>query len=118
MLEESELVKAGIDVKKGLLYTDGDMEVYENFLKVFYQDETYRLLKKCIEKKDAENSYLHTCSLCGASSYLGMTSLHKSLLELLEELRNGTFEKTDVMIQEVEMKYQIVMDILKKALHL
>lgn len=116
MIEETELEKAGIDVEKGMLYTQGDKEAYESFLKTFYDDQTYQKMLACIEKKDTENAYLHACSLCGSSSYLGMNSLHDSLYQLMDEMRSGTFKQSALVVNEVKDRYNAIMKVLKDVL--
>lgn len=88
-MNKEALVNAGIDYNQGVERFAGKSQVYENFLKKLFQEESMSQLETQLIEKDYESAFKTAHSLKGMSGNLSLNQFYKVICEIVEELRNG-----------------------------
>ena len=67
----------------------GDMDLYEQCVKSFLQDESFHKLEEKIKENEVLESFKLAHTLKGVAANLGLNPLYESLVNLVEPLRVG-----------------------------
>lgn len=108
-----ELVKAGIDIGKGIERMGGDCELYEHFLTRFPSDPHYQALLDGIRDKDYQKAFEAAHALKGMTGNLSMDELAFAIYPLVEVLRKGNLNEISPYIEKVQKEYDRVCEAIK-----
>lgn len=93
----TELLKqAGIDYDKGVERFLGDFELYEMILKHFLEDDNLERVEQSYESRDYQLLQKQVHEVKGMSGNTDMTLLYQSSSALVELLRRGGFEESEL----------------------
>ena len=96
-------------------YTDGDQEMINELIEVFYEtaDEALAELKDALDAGDRATWKASAHKLKGASGYVGAAAL-KNLCFQAEELSDNKNEPLDGIFTEISETYKVVCMALKQ----
>lgn len=66
----------------------GDAELYEDCLRIFFEDKNFALLGDAAEKNDAAGAFPAAHALKGVAGNLGLTPLYKAVCKMVEAVRD------------------------------
>lgn len=107
------LSQTGINYEEGVHRFNDKTELYERFLIRFPLDQSYPQLAAAMEEKDIEKSFQAAHTLKGVTGNLSIHVLYDATSPLVEELREGHFEKAAELFESVKELYTKVVDILE-----
>lgn len=81
-------------------------EMIRRFVKMFLQDDSFRLLSDAMAAQDVKEAFRAAHTLKGVCLNLGFDNLRPSAVALTEILRKGTFEGAAEQFAIVEKEYQ------------
>lgn len=88
-MDKEKLVKAGIDYDDGVTRLMGNAQIYEQFLEMFVNDESFSELQKAMAEKDYDKAFTEAHTLKGVTGNLSMKKLYDELVVFVDQLRNG-----------------------------
>lgn len=107
------LSQAGIDYEEGLHRFNNKAELYEKFLIRFPEDQSYPQLLAAMESQDVEKAFQAAHALKGVTGNLSIQDLHNALIPLVEELRQGNFDRAPELFKPVQELYSQIVEILE-----
>lgn len=113
-MDRSKLEAAGFDVEEGLARLLNDEDLYKEMMGIFLEDENYEELKKALDAGDVETAYRCAHTLKGVASNLSITSIHDTVVPLVELLRAGSMDGADAMYAELTTVYENVCSVIKE----
>lgn len=111
-MKQSILLAAGIDVNEGIDRFGGNRAVYEKFLYRFKQEPTFSELCEAIEKQNLKEAFAAAHTLKGQSGNLSMNRLYDDICPLVEELRSGSLQHAEELLQPVIRDYRDIIAVL------
>ena len=88
-------------------------DMIRRFVKMFLQDDSFRLLTDAMAKQDVKEAFRAAHTLKGVCQNLGFDALYVPSSALTEALRGGSLEGADELFPPVEKEYQRVVEALK-----
>ena len=84
-------------------------DMIRRFVKMFLQDDSFRLLTDAMAKQDVKEAFRAAHTLKGVCQNLGFSNLYAPAVTLTETLRAGQLDGTAEQFAEVEKQYRITM---------
>lgn len=109
-----KLTVAGIDPNDGIKRFSGNTEKYEEFLKKYLDDGHYTELCEAIRKKNVTEAFAAAHALKGIAANISLAGLYADIQPLVEELRNGSMEHADELLQKVTSDHIAVIAALRE----
>ena len=103
------LAKAGIDYESGLDRFDGNEQLFEKFIKRFYDDTNLDKLRKALDQDDTEGAYRVAHAQKGVVGTLSFTRYYSLISLVSESLRNGNIESAKENFGAVEKAHADVL---------
>lgn len=100
-----KLSKAGIDSNEGIARFGGNREVYQAMLERFAGEPYFSRLRDAVEARDTADAFKAAHALKGMVGNLSMNRLYADLCPLVDELRAGSLEHADRMMEQLEKDY-------------
>ena len=88
-------------------------DMIRRFVKMFLQDDSFRLLTDAMAKQDVKEAFRAAHTLKGVCQNLGFDTLYVPSSALTEALRGGSLDGADELFPPVEKEYQRVVEALK-----
>lgn len=88
-MDKQKMIEAGIDYDGGVARLMGNTEMYEKFLQMFVNDDSFEQLDKAMNAKDYEAAFSAAHTLKGVVGNLSMQRLYEELVPFVDMLRNG-----------------------------
>ena len=88
-------------------------DMIRRFVKMFLQDDSFRLLTDAMAKQDVKEAFRAAHTLKGVCQNLGFDALYVPSSALTEALRGGSLDGADELFPPVEKEYQRVVEALK-----
>ena len=88
-------------------------DMIRRFVKMFLQDDSFRLLTDAMAKQDVKEAFRAAHTLKGVCQNLGFDALYAPSSALTEALRGGSLDGADELFPPVEKEYQRVVEALK-----
>lgn len=104
------LYKAGVDVNDVLHRLGGDKELYDQLLQTFKNETHLEKLEKAMAEQDAKAAFDAAHALKGECGNMGFSNLYEVLSKLVEKLREGDMDGTDVLFDEVKLAYKAIIE--------
>lgn len=108
-----ELEEAGCDVSGAMNRFMGRADLYKKFLGKFLDDRSYTELLKCLEDHKIEDAFMHAHTLKGVAGNLGIDSLLKELIPVVEALRAGR-EPEHEQVSACVREYELVAGVIRR----
>ncbi len=111
---KSELIEWGVnwsDVEDRFM---GNEALVEKFMLKFLNDQSFSNLTKGLQDKNAEEAFKACHTLKGVMGNLALDGFKEPVLELTELLRSGSLDGADVLYDQIKVKYDELITILKK----
>lgn len=89
-MDKEKLAAGGIDYDGGVARMMGNTELYEKFLKMFLQDNSFAALEKAMDEENYAQAFLEAHTLKGVTGNLSMQKLYEYLVDFVNMLRNGS----------------------------
>lgn len=90
-----------------------DRKVYEKFMLLFLEDETYDNLILAYEQNNCRKLFFHAHTLYGISLNLGFLSLNKPLKKLCKNIKSKS-NKNANLITEIKKQYNKIINAINK----
>ena len=110
-----KLFMAGIDTNDGIKRFNGNAELYEKCLLSFLNDNNYTQMCQSIKEQNVSSAFTAAHSLKGIAGNLSMKKLYDDIVPLVEELRAGKVENTEVLLKPVAQDYQQIISVLDQV---
>lgn len=110
-----KLSKAGISANEGIKRFGGNAEKYEELLNQFPDDIHFKAMCDAIAEKNVQKAFNEAHALKGISGNLSMKRFYEDLFPLVEELRGGSLENADTLLQKVKQDYDDALAALDKT---
>lgn len=91
----------GVNVDKALERMKGNKETYKSFLREFFEDPDFEMLRESIEGQDVRAAFEYAHGLKGMAGNLGLDHVHSKISVLVEILRRGSLEGAGEACDEV-----------------
>ena len=88
-------------------------DMIRRFVKMFLQDDSFRLLTDAMAKQDVKEAFRAAHTLKGVCQNLGFDAPYAPSSALTEALRGGSLDGADELFPPVEKEYQRVVEALK-----
>lgn len=91
-MNRETLMKAGIDYDEGTARFGGRPELYEKYLKKFFEGQLMETIAQQLENKDIAGAFRTTHDLKGVAGNLSLNRFHAAVCDLTERLRAGVYD--------------------------
>ena len=89
-MDRQKLIDAGIDYDSGVERLMGNTEMYERFLQMFLDDDSFKNLDAAMQSQNYQEAFLQAHTLKGVAGNLSMEKLYQNMVLFVDMLRNGT----------------------------
>lgn len=90
IMDRQKLIDAGIDYENGVERLMGNTEMYEHFLQMFLEDDSFKNLDDAMHNHHYPEAFLQAHTLKGVAGNLSMGEFYQNLILFVEMLRNST----------------------------
>ncbi len=105
VMEDEELVFAGIDMPELLTRLMQNKNLVRVFIKKFLEDKTYDALRAAVKEGDAKQMEFTSHTLKGMCGNLSLKTLYSLFSEQVRLLRAGETEKASAMMSAISEEY-------------
>ena len=116
-MENRELLDAlnayGANTTAALERFVNDIELYNECLGLFFNDECFAKLAQALDAKEYKAAFDAAHTLKGVAGNLGLTPMYDSICEVVEPLRNHTYDHLTEAYERMLAEFQR----LKDAIH-
>lgn len=114
MVNEKQLLDAGIDYKEGVKRFSGHESLYEKYLFNFEKDEVFLALEEAMEKQDYETAFKKAHALKGLVGNLSFKELFRMIVPFVEALRDGfDIPHAVAMFPELDAEYHKLLEAIR-----
>ena len=82
-----------IDLKDGLMRVRGNRKVYKSIMQSFLRNNNMEIFKNQINANDLKEAEKTVHSIKGVSANMSLTALRKSMIELEQQLKAGSYDE-------------------------
>lgn len=93
----------------------GKTDLYDKYIKLFTEEDSYFNLEDAVTNLDYVNMELYVHSLKGLAGNLGVNSVYNATCVMLKELRTGDKEKALNLFKYVEEEFLLAKNMILKA---
>lgn len=109
-----QLLACGVELNTTLERFMNNEDLYDKFLVKFLDDKNFYELKKNIESKNYEDAFANAHTLKGVAANLGLGSLYDILVDMVEELRDNSYDAKNNKFKQLEDNYNELCDIIRE----
>jgi HPt (histidine-containing phosphotransfer) domain-containing protein len=95
---------------------DGNMELFEQMIRLFMKDKTMDSLRQHVNDKEYEKAFHDAHTLKGVAGNLGLTALHMEASAMTEKLRVNDTTDVEEHLAKVEEEYNAFKEMAEKYL--
>lgn len=110
-----DLAKAGVDVKEGIKRFNKSKGLYFSMLSEFPKDTYFFEMKTALAEGNKEEAFRTAHAFKGICGNLSLKVLHTLLVPMVEKLRSGEIGKAAEMLDEVEVAYKVIIDVINRS---
>lgn len=111
-----ELLKNhNFDVEGAIERFAGKTDLYDKYIKLFTQEDSYLKLEEAVANLDYLEIELNVHSLKGLAGNLGVNSVYNATCVMLKEIRTGDKVKAVGLFDYVKEEFLLAKDIILKA---
>lgn len=104
-MDNEKMENVGVDVKGALDRFMGNENLYEKFMIKFLDDQNYQNLVKNINAGNWQDAFICAHTLKGLGANLGMQNLYRYLSPMVEILRKGEVEDSEMVSLKENMEH-------------
>lgn len=106
-MDRQKLIDAGIDYESGVKRLTGNTEMYERFLQMFVEDDSFKNLDDAMHSHNYQEAFLQAHTLKGVAGNLSMEKFYQNIILFVEMLRNSADIPGAVKIYpEIKKEYE------------
>ena len=113
-MNQSILLAAGVDTEEGIDRFGGKQAIYEKFLCKFTNEPTFAQMCDAIEKQNVKDAFMAAHALKGQAGNLSMNRLYEDICPLVEELRRGSLQGAQALLEPVVRDYHDIIAALAR----
>lgn len=110
---KAQLLAADVDLGATLERFRNNEDLYEKYLSIFLEDNSFDELKINIIIKNYDEAFKYAHALKGVAANLGLQSIYEAVYTLVEKLRAGDYTNVYEEFLAVEEEYLNVCDVIK-----
>lgn len=114
-MNRDKLKSCGIDYEAGLKRFSYKPDLYEKYLRKFFEDEYLSSLCSQINKREYESAFSTAHALKGMSGNLSMNEFYKCVFVIVENLRAGQTDNIESLLEKLVKIYEIMYKAIKEG---